>query len=73
MYISGISKTVAKNIVAYREENGRFDNRKQLFPLTHSRQLLLQPDVRDSVHHRYGQLFKAFFLSNHGPCAGALD
>ena len=29
-YISGISKTVAKNIVAYREENGRFDSRKQL-------------------------------------------
>ena len=29
-YISGISKNVAKNIVAYREENGRFDNRKQL-------------------------------------------
>ena len=29
-YISGISKAVAKNIVAYREENGRFDNRKQL-------------------------------------------
>ena len=29
-YISGISKTVAKNIVAYREGNGRFDNRKQL-------------------------------------------
>ena len=29
-YISGISKTVAKNIVTYREENGRFDNRKQL-------------------------------------------
>ena len=29
-YISGISKTMAKNIVAYREENGRFDNRKQL-------------------------------------------
>ena len=29
-YMSGISKTVAKNIVAYREENGRFDNRKQL-------------------------------------------
>ena len=29
-YIPGISKTVAKNIVAYREENGRFDNRKQL-------------------------------------------
>ena len=23
-YISGISKTLAKNIVAYREENGRF-------------------------------------------------
>ncbi len=29
-YISGISKTIAKNIVIYREENGRFDNRKQL-------------------------------------------
>lgn len=29
-YISGISKTIAKNIVVYREENGRFDNRKQL-------------------------------------------
>lgn len=29
-YISGISKPIAKNIVAYREENGRFTNRKQL-------------------------------------------
>ena len=29
-YISGISKTVAKNIGTYREENGRFTNRKQL-------------------------------------------
>lgn len=29
-YISGISKVIAKNIVTYREENGRFDNRKQL-------------------------------------------
>lgn len=29
-YISGISKTIAKNIVVYREENGRFDSRKQL-------------------------------------------
>jgi uncharacterized protein len=29
-YISGISKTIAKNIVKYREENGRFTNRKQL-------------------------------------------
>lgn len=29
-YISGISKPIAKNIVAYREENGRFSNRKQL-------------------------------------------
>ena len=29
-YISGISKTIAKNIVAYREENGRFTSRKQL-------------------------------------------
>ncbi len=29
-YISGITKTIAKNIVTYREENGRFTNRKQL-------------------------------------------
>ncbi len=29
-YISGISKTIAKNIVAYREENGAFQNRRQL-------------------------------------------
>ncbi|MCI9378990.1 MAG: RNA-binding transcriptional accessory protein [Eubacterium sp.] len=29
-YISGISKAVAKNIVAYREENGRFTARTQL-------------------------------------------
>ena len=29
-YISGVSKTIAKNIVAYREENGRFTDRKQL-------------------------------------------
>lgn len=29
-YISGISKAVAKNIVAYREENGRFESRSQL-------------------------------------------
>ncbi len=29
-YISGISKTLAKNIVLYREANGRFTNRRQL-------------------------------------------
>lgn len=29
-YISGISGTIAKNIVAYREENGKFTSRKQL-------------------------------------------
>ena len=29
-YISGINKTIAKNIVDYREANGRFTNRKQL-------------------------------------------
>lgn len=29
-YISGINKTIAKNIVDYRETNGRFTNRKQL-------------------------------------------
>lgn len=29
-YVSGITKTIAKNIVAYREANGRFHNRKEL-------------------------------------------
>ena len=29
-YISGVSKVIAKNIVAYREDNGRFKNRKEL-------------------------------------------
>lgn len=29
-YISGISKAIAKNIVAYREENGRFESRREL-------------------------------------------
>ncbi len=29
-HISGISKTIAKNIVTYREENGRFTDRRQL-------------------------------------------
>ncbi|TPE57751.1 S1 RNA-binding domain-containing protein [[Mycoplasma] falconis] len=29
-YISGLSLTMAKNIVAYRQENGKFTNRKQL-------------------------------------------
>lgn len=33
-YVSGISRTVAKNIVAYREENGRFTNRKQLLKVS---------------------------------------
>lgn len=29
-YVSGISKTIAKNIVSYREKNGRFTNRREL-------------------------------------------
>ncbi|MBR6638395.1 MAG: helix-hairpin-helix domain-containing protein, partial [Lachnospiraceae bacterium] len=29
-YISGVSKVIAKNIVAYREEHGKFTNREQL-------------------------------------------
>lgn len=29
-YVSGISKTIAKNIVEYREENGQFQSRKDL-------------------------------------------
>ena len=33
-YISGVSKVIAKNIVVYREENGRFTDRKQLLKVT---------------------------------------
>ena len=33
-YISGISSAIAKNIVVYREENGKFTNRKQLLKVT---------------------------------------
>ena len=33
-YISGISKVIAKNIVAYREENGAFTNRRQLLKVS---------------------------------------
>lgn len=29
-YVSGVSLAIAKNIVAYREQNGKFTNRKQL-------------------------------------------
>lgn len=29
-YVSGVTKVIARNIVDYREENGRFTNRKQL-------------------------------------------
>ncbi|MDY2959487.1 MAG: Tex family protein [Hornefia sp.] len=29
-YVAGINMSIAKNIVAWREENGRFENRKQL-------------------------------------------
>lgn len=33
-YISGISKTLAKNIVTYREENGKFKRRKDLLKVS---------------------------------------
>ncbi len=33
-YISGITKVTAKNIVLYREENGRFKNRKELLKVS---------------------------------------
>ena len=33
-YVAGISSSVAKNIVAYREENGKFTDRKQLLKVT---------------------------------------
>ena len=33
-YISGINKTLAKNIVEYREENGQFNSRKELLKVS---------------------------------------
>ncbi len=33
-YVSGINGTIAKNIVSYREENGRFKNRKELLKVS---------------------------------------
>ena len=33
-YVSGINKTIAKNIVSYRNENGKFKNRKQLLKVS---------------------------------------
>ena len=33
-YVSGLSKTVASNIVKYREENGKFKNRKELLKVS---------------------------------------
>ena len=33
-YVSGINKTIAKNIVEYRNENGKFKNRKQLLKVS---------------------------------------
>jgi len=33
-YISGVSKAIARNIVSYREENGRFTNRSQLLKVS---------------------------------------
>ena len=29
-YVAGINKTVSKNIITYREENGKFNTRKEL-------------------------------------------
>lgn len=33
-YVSGVTKAIAKNIVTYREENGKFTNRKQLLKVS---------------------------------------
>ena len=33
-YIAGINKTIAKNIVTYREENGKFKSRKELLKVS---------------------------------------
>lgn len=33
-YVSGVNATIAKNIVAYRDENGKFKNRKELLKVS---------------------------------------
>ena len=33
-YVSGINKTIARNIVTYRDENGKFKNRKELLKVS---------------------------------------
>lgn len=33
-YVAGVSKPVAKNIITYRDENGRFKNRKELLKVS---------------------------------------
>ena len=33
-YVSGINKTLAKNIVEYREKNGQFSSRKELLKVS---------------------------------------
>ena len=50
-YISGISKTIAKNIVAFREENGAFKSRKELLKVAKlgQRPLSKVPDSSESV------------------------
>ena len=52
-YISGISKVIAKNIVAYREENGRFGSRKPASKSGKIRTKGLRAVCRIYAYHRW--------------------
>ena len=55
-HISGINKTIAKNIVAYREENGQFTSRKQLLKVPKLRTVCRLPaDPRGQESFRRDQ------------------
>ena len=52
-YISGISKAIAKNIVAYREENGRFESRRELLKVAK-----LGPKAFEPVSYTHLDVYK---------------
>ena len=51
-YIAGINSGVARNIVAYREENGRFTNRRQLMKVPKLGEKAFKPVRRIPAHNR---------------------
>lgn len=54
-YVAGINKTIAKNIVKYREENGKFTNRAQLKKVPRLGAKTFEPMRRFSAHSRWSE------------------